>query len=117
MKNILIVDDEVSIRELLTDQLSEKGYIVQSVENRDKALGLLAHGYKPDVILMDLMMPGMGLDEFVRRMRATTDKDIAIVLQTGALDGEDEADKHGLYYLPKMYSPENLFKTVALCCS
>lgn len=53
---ILIVDDDPDIAELLQYNLSKEGYVVAQAENGNEAL-LLAPQFRPDIILMDVMMP------------------------------------------------------------
>jgi two-component system alkaline phosphatase synthesis response regulator PhoP len=58
MIKILIVDDEEDIRELLSYNLRKEGYVVFSAENGENGLSLLREE-KPDLVLLDVMMPGM----------------------------------------------------------
>lgn len=59
MKRILVVEDDTSIRELLVELLESEGYSVTSAINGLEGLKLLESGEKPNLILMDLMMPVM----------------------------------------------------------
>jgi CheY-like chemotaxis protein len=65
-REILIVDDDASIRESLADVLGDEGYRVQTATNGAEALNLLraAAEHRPCVILLDLMMPVMNGQEF-----------------------------------------------------
>lgn len=58
-KPILLVDDEVDLRECIADFLGSEGYEVVQAENGQVALNLLKTGLKPSVILLDYMMPVM----------------------------------------------------------
>lgn len=58
MKKILIVEDDISIRELLVDILEQKGYLVSSSVNGAEGIKSLEKG-APDLILMDVAMPIM----------------------------------------------------------
>ena len=61
-KTILVVDDEKDLVELLTYNLEQEGFNVQSASDGEKALDLIK-GKRPDLILLDLMLPGVkGLD-------------------------------------------------------
>jgi len=63
MKNILIVDDDERIRQLLLEELGDEGFQVSTARNGHEALSRLAGPEKPDLIILDLRMPGMnGLD-------------------------------------------------------
>lgn len=58
-KNILVVEDDTSIRELLVELLESEGYTVSSAINGLEGLKLLQQKSRPDLILIDLMMPVM----------------------------------------------------------
>lgn len=58
-KKILVIEDDNSIRELLTELLEGEGYIVRSSANGQEGLLSLESGFIPDLILVDLMMPVM----------------------------------------------------------
>ena len=56
---ILIVDDDRDIRETLGELLTEEGFLVEASWNGKTALARLLEGLRPDVILLDIMMPAM----------------------------------------------------------
>ncbi len=58
-KNILVVEDDTSIRELLVELLESEGYAVSSAVNGLEGLKYLENKGQPDLILIDLMMPVM----------------------------------------------------------
>jgi CheY-like chemotaxis protein len=68
-RSVLIVDDEVSIVEALSEILSWEGYTVHTAGNGSLALEELAN-HPVDVVVMDVMMPVMGGLEAARRMSA-----------------------------------------------
>ncbi len=68
MKRILVVDDEENIRELYRDELAEEGYRVELAENGAEALAKL-ESFRPDLVTLDVMMPGMDGIEVLRRIR------------------------------------------------
>lgn len=74
-KPILIVEDDADIREALVEFLSESGFSVQAAENGAKALELLRSGLRPELILLDLMMPVM--DGFAFREEQLKDPQIS----------------------------------------
>lgn len=57
--SILVVDDDREIREILGEILSEEGFEVEASWNGETALKRLEEGFRPDVILLDIMMPAM----------------------------------------------------------
>ena len=91
-KRILIVDDEALNLKLLSALLTSKGYQVATACDGQSALRLVATDH-PDLILLDIMMPGLDGYEVTARLKAEPDtRDIPIILVT-ALTGEDEKKK------------------------
>jgi two-component system, cell cycle sensor histidine kinase and response regulator CckA len=83
---VLIVDDSTTDRESLRDQLVPKGFIVTTAQSGEEALSVIAIE-PPDLILVDVMMPGIGGYELVRRLKAeATTQDIPIVMVSGLED-------------------------------
>ena len=58
-KRVLVVDDEIGIQEIIRAMLETSAYEVDSAEDGQVALEKLEAGAKPDIILLDLMMPNM----------------------------------------------------------
>jgi CheY-like chemotaxis protein len=69
-RRILVVDNEEADRELLVHLLEPLGFELRTAASGHDCLDLLAAGYRPDVILMDLAMPGIDGWETIRRLRA-----------------------------------------------
>lgn len=70
MVSILIIDDEEDIRELLSYNLRKEGYTVLDAENGEKGLELIVK-HQPDLVLLDVMMPGMDGVEVCEAIRST----------------------------------------------
>ena len=78
---VLVVDDAEGIRSYLANLLEMKGYDVDTVEDGRRALALLEGGAAPDVIILDIMMPGFDGIETLRRIREF-DEDVRVVMST-----------------------------------
>ncbi|MCK9295057.1 MAG: response regulator [Desulfobulbaceae bacterium] len=68
MKKILLVDDEESIHLLYREELEEEGYEVHSALSGEEALEKL-HIIEPDLVILDINMPGMNGIDVLRRMK------------------------------------------------
>jgi DNA-binding response OmpR family regulator len=68
MKKILVVDDEESIRFLYQEELEEDGFEVEVAVNGEEALQKLPR-FKPDLITLDIKMPGMNGIETLKKIR------------------------------------------------
>ena len=67
---VLVIDDEASARTILTTNLVAKGFDVRSVSSASDAIGVLAgKTWKPDLLLLDYMMPRMTGDDVVDAMK------------------------------------------------
>jgi DNA-binding response OmpR family regulator len=88
MKRILVVDDEEGIRQLYQEDLEEEGYEVELAERGEEALDKINRS-KPDVVILDLRMPGMGGLEVLERIREQ-DKELPVVICTAY--GEYKSD-------------------------
>ncbi len=107
--SILIVDDELSVRDSLSKWFKEDGYRVGAAENANKALSLMNEG-PWDVILLDIKMPGMDGLELQKRLNEI-DKTPAIIMVTAfaAVDSAVQALKEGAFdYVTKPVDPEHL---------
>ncbi|MDP2381597.1 MAG: response regulator [Nitrospirota bacterium] len=105
MAKILVIDDEQGIRDLLDTLLCRKGYDVVVAENGQKGLDLFRREH-PDVVVLDLKMPGMDGLTVLRQVRNINPKQPVIIL-TGAGTPEMEQQIHALgvtEYVEKEFS-------------
>ena len=86
-QTILVVDDEVNLREMVRLYLEREGYRVVEAGNGRDAL-FVARYEKPDLVLLDLMMPEMGGYDFIRRF--TKESDTPIIVLTAKLEESDK---------------------------
>jgi CheY-like chemotaxis protein len=114
-KWILIIDDQRSIVELISQVLQDSGYQVQGCTDPRQALETLA-GFQPDGVMLDLMMPeidGMTLLQTLRQNAAT--EHIPVLVCTAAMLGRSETrlfHEMGIVVLPKPFDIEELTPTV-----
>ncbi len=87
MKKILVVDDKSNVRTLVREYLTEQGFLVATAENGQMAL-YAARQEKPDLILLDIMMPEMDGFEFIRTFRK--EAETPIILLTARLEESDK---------------------------
>ncbi len=112
MTTILVADDERNIVQLARMYLAKEGFAVESAANGEEAIDKV-HQIKPDLLLLDLMMPGVDGWEVCRRLRR--DNDIPIIVLTAR---DDEVDKVvGLElgaddYVTKPFNPRELVARV-----
>ena len=107
--SILIVDDEISVRDSLYNWFTDDGYIVEVAEDAKTALNMLEEN-SYDIILADIRMPGMDGLEMQRRIRKMNDKAIVIIMTAFAsVDSAVQALKDGAYdYITKPFDPDDL---------
>lgn len=117
MKKILIVDDHADIRKLIRMTLEFEDYDIYEAETGEAAL-LIAHAVQPELVLLDVMMPG-GMDglEVCRRLKADPVLgDVRVMLLSAR--GQSHDREAGLQagaeaYLVKPFSPLQLIDTIA----
>lgn len=111
-KLILVVDDEPRLINLVRGYLEEEGYQVTSAANGRAAL-FAARDHKPDLIILDLMMPEMDGWEFLRLHRQ--ERNTPIIMLTAKVDDVDKVaglEMGADDYLAKPFSPRELVARV-----
>ena len=97
MATILVVDDEAEILDLLAEQLTNFGFDVISANNGAKAL-VLVYSEKPDVVLLDLMLPivnGYSVLSEIRENPSTKNLPVIILTAVASKDVEQEVIRLG----------------------
>lgn len=111
-KKILVVDDEERLVSLVKAYLEQGGFWVATAKNGRDAL-FIARQEKPDLILLDIMMPEMDGHEFMRVHRQ--EKNTPIILLTAKVDEDDKVIGLELGaddYITKPFSPRELLARV-----
>jgi two-component system phosphate regulon sensor histidine kinase PhoR len=109
--NILVIDDEQIMRDGCSRILSKDGMSVLTAENGKRGLGEIQNlGEKLDLILLDLMMPGVSGMDVLEQVR-TLHPNLLVIVITGyaTVESAVEAMKKGAYdFIPKPFTPDQL---------
>lgn len=108
--DVLIIDDEAVFRQDLATLLESEGFVCSTAEDGDEGLAR-ADEQRPLVVLTDLVMPGLGGLEVVKRLASVSpDSTVIVITAFGSLDSAVEAFRAGAAdYLLKPVVPEDLF--------
>lgn len=115
MKKILLIDDDAGLLETVGDFLEGEGYAVSRAESAEKALALLQAGARPNLVILDMMMPGIGGIGFLDRV-AKPDGTYPwplLVLTAKSSMAEFFADKSIDGFLAKPCEPDDLAAEVS----
>ncbi|HEX9879238.1 MAG TPA: sigma-54 dependent transcriptional regulator [Candidatus Binatia bacterium] len=110
---ILVVDDDREMCRLLSDLLTEEGYDVETVQ--DGATAMERYKQDPfDVVMTDLMMPGMKGNELVQRIKGIdADALILVVTAFGSIESAVETMQHGAFaYVTKPFRIEEILLNI-----
>jgi DNA-binding response OmpR family regulator len=112
-KKILVVDDEEDVAKALNVRLKANGYHVVLAFDSVQAF-TMANKERPDLIILDIMIPGGGGFVVAERLKqSTATHHIPIIFLTGISGGEERAYKVGASgYVMKPYHPEKLLETI-----
>ena len=112
MTSVLVVDDEPQIARALRVALSSRGYEVQTAGNGETALDLLASA-APDVVLLDLGLPGIDGVEVVRRLRGWSKVPVIVVsVRESQSDKVAALDAGADDYLTKPFGMDELLARI-----
>jgi len=106
---VLVIDDELEMRKLVTEHLQDKGYEVLEAADGEEALARLPE-YQPHIVLLDLMMQGIGGMETLRRIKAMQ-PEICVIMVTAIEEIESAQTALGLGasdYVTKPFSLQYL---------
>ena len=113
--SILLVDDEDLLREVVKESLEFLGHRVRDVSRGEAAVVLFESGSFPDLVILDMSMPGLGGKQTLLRLRELNSH-VPILFSTGLSDQsavELVAENPGVFLLPKPFTVDELKETLA----
>ena len=111
-KSVLLVEDEDRVRKLVRYTLEGQGYLVTEASGGEAALRLLTPDRRVDLLVTDLVMPGIDGRELATRVRALR-PDVGVVFISGFVPDHRRLEgMAGALFLPKPFSPLDLIKIV-----
>ena len=111
-RKIMVVDDEPAIRDLIVAVLEDEGYEVVVAISGRRAIELLPQE-RPDLVLMDIMMPEMDGREAFRRIRELPDLAHTPVVMMSAATAPDRLAPRVSAFLAKPFDLDHLLETIA----
>ena len=115
MEKILAIDDEEDILNLVRDILTAEGFEVETALSAEYGITLLER-YTPDLILLDLMLPGMDGWEFLRIIKSDERfKDVPVILLTCRGELRDKIlglESGASDYITKPFTPDGLIERI-----
>ena len=86
---ILVIEDVIEMSQLVCMYMENAGFTTQSAETAEDAINLLKGGYTPDLVLLDLNLPGMSGLEFLKQFRADYKATIPVII-VSARDADED---------------------------
>jgi len=114
MANILVVDDELGIRDLLFEILSDEGHAVETAENAAQAR-MARHAARPDLVLLDIWMPDTDGVTLLKEWAGAGMLNMPVIMMSGhaTIDTAVEATRIGAHaFLEKPITMQKLLKAV-----
>jgi CheY-like chemotaxis protein len=113
---VLVIDDDASIRESLQEMLAGEGYAVDVAENGADALFRIRRRGRPDVVLLDLMMPVMDGWQFLEAVRRDDELNSVLVVVISATP--EAAPREKVFdVLAKPFTCDRLLSVVERACA
>jgi len=107
---VMVVDDEEPVRNVVSAMLEHLGYSVMTAPSGEKAVEAVRGGAHPDVVLLDIIMPGWSGAQTLVELRAI-EPDLPILISTGYADraSTDSLTRDGANgFVPKPYDMQTL---------
>lgn len=116
MKTVLVVEDSRTDRRLIVALLQQVGLNVVCVDSAESALSWLAVNRRPDLIVLDIVMPGLNGFDLCRQLRANPEFENLSIIFCSSKDQEYDRfwalRQGGNAYITKPFAPLDLVKTV-----
>jgi DNA-binding NtrC family response regulator len=114
MMRVLIVDDEEVLRDVLDAVLRREGFEVLMASSGEEALAVLDEDDNIDLVILDIMLPGISGIDTLRSLRISNPSlPVIIITAFSSIDGAIQAMKHGAFhYIPKPFKNEEVILTV-----
>lgn len=116
MKTVLVVEDNRTDQRLITALLRQVGLNVVCVDSAETALSWLAENQRPDLIVLDIVMPGLNGFDLCRQLRADPEFEQTSIIFCSSKDQEFDQfwalRQGGTAYITKPFAPLDLVKTV-----
>jgi DNA-binding NtrC family response regulator len=111
---ILIVDDEEVLRDVLEVVLRREGFDIVAAASGEEALSILDSTEEVDLMILDVMLPGISGIDTLRSVRISNPTlPVIVITAFSSIDGAIEAMKHGAFhYIPKPFKNEEVVMTV-----
>ena len=117
-KKVLIIEDDVAMRDIVNHKLTSHGFIVKEAEDGMRGLDLIVKE-KPDLIMLDLMLPeldGFGVLENLRKSNDETIKNIPVIILSNLWSNKDILRAKDLsvqaYMVKAYFTTEEIYKKV-----
>ncbi|MBO5227880.1 MAG: response regulator transcription factor [Lachnospiraceae bacterium] len=111
MKTIAIIDDDIHIGDMLTEVLTQEGYKVLRAYSGTEALYLLSQ-YRPDLVLLDLMLPGLSGEEVLSHI-----ENIPVIVISAKVDVQDKVNllmSGAADYITKPFDTKELLARISV---
>ncbi len=111
--HILVIDDELIVRESMSNWLEEEGYSVDTAEDGLKGLNKIKE-QQPDLAIVDIKMPGIdGIELLQQSKKSTPELPIIVMTAYASVDTAVQAMKEGAFdYIVKPFNPENVSQVI-----
>src|SRR5258708_7601923 len=111
---VLIVDDEEVLRDVLDVMLRREGFEVVMAASGEEALSVLDQDENIDLVILDIILPGISGIDTLRAVRISNPSlPVIVITAFSSIDGAIEAMKHGAFhYIPKPFKNEEVVLTV-----